>query len=122
MQVETPASKTTDPHTSELAEQTLTASGERARQQRIVQTLVELWPESTSAELGAIAKEHSRLVAERIYQRDPSEREAQRCRLDRWQIARRLPERATAGAVKRGESRQCRINGRQSITWMPTDG
>jgi len=117
--VATPASKRNDPKTSQIADQTITASGERARQQRIVEVLVNIWPESTSAELAAIANNHPALVAEELYKTDPSDKQSKRCQLKRQQIARRLPELASVGSVKRGESRECLVKGRKSIIWMP---
>lgn len=93
MIVQTPASRKTDPETSFLAEDEINRTGKRQRQQKEVRDAVTLNPGRTSAEL------------------------AQCCVLDRWQIARRLPEVEVAGRVRRGGSRRCRVTGRKSITW-----
>lgn len=39
------------------------------------------------------------------------------CTLDRWQVARRLPEMERRDLVQRGPARLCRVCSRQSITW-----
>lgn len=37
--------------------------------------------------------------------------------LERHQAARRLPELRTAGLLRNGEIRRCRVCGKQSLTW-----
>ena len=37
--------------------------------------------------------------------------------LDRYQVARRLPELVTLGLVRRGAARECQVTGRQAVTW-----
>lgn len=117
--VDTPATKNTDPDTSKEAEQSITASGIRAQQRRIVHLLVEIWPESTSAELAKYAQEHGWTVAEHIYEHNPTEQEIKRCQLDRWQIARRLPEVQATGFIAKCQSRTCKVNGNRCVTWEP---
>lgn len=115
--VQTPASRRHDPITSSLAEAEINASGTRARQQRIVNALVALFPRSTSAELAHLAERYCLSVAHRVYRDTPGQREAEACQLDRFQIARRLSECETAGAVQRAEARKCSVKGRKSLTW-----
>lgn len=92
---ETPAARNTDPVTSHLAADAITASGERGRQQQIVEATVFMFPGCTSAEL------------------------ARCCELDRFQIARRCPEVELAGRIQRGEPRKCAVGHRKAITWFP---
>jgi hypothetical protein len=44
---------------------------------------------------------------------------ARHCTLDRYQLARRLPEVEGAGRVIRGEARKCSITGHKAATWWP---
>ncbi len=68
-------------------------------QRSVVLRLVERYPGKTSAEL------------------------AGRCAtLNRHQVARRLPELAETGAIRRGRQRTCRTCGRRSVTWWPREG
>lgn len=117
--VRTPASRRHDPATSALAESSITRSGERDRQQRIVRVLVEMFPGSTSAELAQLAERYCLSVARNIYNHEAGDKMANRCQLDRWQIARRLPECETAGTVERAAPRKCSVKGRKSLTWVP---
>ncbi len=96
MTVETPAARHTDPETSHIAAEEVTASGLRGHQQRQVAEAVRQWPGSTSAELAQY------MCAERVMP------------------ARRLPELELAGSVERGEPRRCTVKGRLSLTWWPT--
>lgn len=93
--VQTPAFRRTDPHTSELAAEAYTASGARASQQRAAAAAVARFPGKTSRELSALAG------------------------LDRHELARRLPECEVGRSVYRGSSRSCRESGRLAITWWP---
>ena len=95
---ETPAARRSDPVTSHEAAEAVTADGTRASQQREVVRLVQEYPGLTSAEL--------------------SRRSG---RLDRWQIARRLPEVAPVH-VDKGAPRHCHQTGRRCVTWWPTGG
>ena len=55
--IQTPAARANDPGTSHAAADAMTRSGERQRQQRVVETLVRSWPGSTSAELVAYGRD-----------------------------------------------------------------
>ncbi|NID15008.1 MarR family transcriptional regulator [Luteibacter yeojuensis] len=95
-QVETPAARATDPMTSHLAAEQITASGKRGQQQAQAIAAVRAFPGMTSFEL------------------------AMRTKLDRYMLARRLPECLTTGAVRKDEPRTCSITGRLATTWFPT--
>ena len=88
----TPASRITDPETSHLAEDEINRTGTRAEQQRQTLAALREHPDTTSAELAALAD------------------------LDRYMVARRLPELAPVYA-QRGEKRTCRKSHRPAITW-----
>lgn len=92
--VQTPAARSTDPGTSHIAAEAVTKSGVRARQQRQVLDALRQWPGCTSAEL------------------------AQRANIDRYAVARRLPELVPTFAF-RGGSTICSISGRPAVTWWP---
>lgn len=93
--VETPAARATDPVTSHLAADAHTRSGTRARQQEQAADAVARYPGHTSQEL------------------------AQLTGLDRYMLARRLPECVTAGAVFKGTNQRCSVSGRLAMTWWP---
>lgn len=93
--VETPAARSTDPETSHLAAEQHTASGARAHQLAQAISAVRAFPGRTSFEL-ALATD-----------------------LDRYMLARRLPEAIAAGAVKKGAAKACSVTGRQALTWWP---
>ena len=40
--------------------------------------------------------------------------------LDRYLLARRLPEAVTAGAIVKGQQRVCSVSDRLALTWLPT--
>lgn len=88
-----PRARRTDPSTSHEAAAAMLASGAIGRQAQDVLDAVRRWPGLTSLELGA------------------------RMEIDRWAVARRLPELEGAGHVRRGEARQ--VNGRRHMTWWP---
>lgn len=92
----TPASRSTDPESSHEAESEITRSGARASQQHKVLAMVRKWPGRTSRELAALAN------------------------LDRYMIARRLPE-LTPIKVRRGEMKQCTIAQKKAVTWWPVE-
>lgn len=92
--IETPASRSSDPITSYLAEKHVNCTGLRGRQQRQATAAVKCYPGRTSAELAATTG------------------------LCRFMLGRRLSECETAGAVCRGDHRQCTISGRQAVTWL----
>jgi hypothetical protein len=87
-----PRARSTDPSTSHEAAEAMVASGAIGRQAAEVLAAVQRWPGLTSLELGA------------------------RMEIDRWAVARRLPELEPAH-VRRGEPRT--INGRRHVTWWP---
>jgi hypothetical protein len=87
-----PRARSTDPSTSHEAAEQMLASGAIGRQAQAVLEAVQRWPGLTSLELGA------------------------RMDIDRWAVARRLPELEPAH-VRRGEPRT--INGRRHVTWWP---
>lgn len=95
--IETPAARSTDPATSHLAADTITASGQRHAQ--LVQTIqaVEQHPGLTSYELSV------------------------RTGLDRYMLARRLPEAVTAGRVVKGGARECTVTRHKATLWWPVD-
>jgi hypothetical protein len=82
-----------DPITSHEAAAQMAASGAIGRQAQEVFDAVLRWPGLTSLELGA------------------------RLEIDRWAVARRLPELEAAGRVRRGELRQ--VGARRHLTWWP---
>ena len=92
-QMELPMSRSTDPASSYDAAEQLIQSGRHNDQLRIVLDTVRSWPGQTSREL------------------------AQHCELDRYQIARRLPELEQMGLVRKGVVRACSAGGRQAATW-----
>lgn len=93
--VETPAARATDPDTSSLAAEAVTRSGQRGENQQVVGATVAKHPGCTSREL------------------------AGHCVLDRYEIARRLPECETGGSVHRGSARKCSVSSRKAMTWWP---
>lgn len=95
---EWPLARSTDPTTSHLAAERLTATGERDRQRAIVLALVLDHPGKTSLELGELSTE-----------------------LDRYQVARRLGDLANAGLLRKGSSRLSMVGPvkgrREAVTW-----
>lgn len=95
--VETPAARATDPDTSHLAAEEITASGARAEQQAQTIAAVREHPGCTMSEL------------------------ARRTGLDRYMLGRRISECETAGAVFRGLKRRCLVTGRMAEPWFAVD-
>lgn len=93
--VHTPAARNSDPESSHLAAEHVTRSGKRGQQQTQATAAVRSFPGCTSFEL------------------------ALKTDIDRYTLARRLPECVTAGSVRKGEQRTCSITGRQALTWFP---
>lgn len=91
--VETPIARKTDPASSHLAAAEITSSGARAHQQAQTIAAVRAFPGLTSQELSDLTG------------------------LERYMLARRLPEAVTAGAVRKGEQRTCSVTGRLALTW-----
>ena len=89
----TPAARNTDPVSSHLAAEEVTVKGTRGRQQRVVLWAVAANPGRTSRELASI------------------------CDLDRYQVARRLPELENAGLLEKGPMRRCSAGRREAVTW-----
>ena len=99
-----PVSHREDPHTSTLSAREVTRGGARKRQADEVLRLVRKFPNCTSSELDRLH-----------FMREKGE-----WRLDRYVIARRLPELAdikNGALVERGPARQCRVTGRMALTW-----
>jgi hypothetical protein len=88
-----PVARAADPKPSKLAAAEITASGRREGQLLAVLALVKKFPRSTSLELSR----HSSL--------------------DRYVVARRLPELAHAGLVAKRSVRQCVVGHRPATTW-----
>lgn len=109
--VETPAARATDPETSHAAAEDITASGVRQEQQARALAAVRAFPGMTSHELAAAA------------------------RIDRYELARRLPEVRAAGLIHNTPDharpadpvtgrlwpakRTCAESGRPAMTWEP---
>lgn len=90
-----PIAANVDPLSSHLAAQEITRSGRRGAQKRAVLEALKAAPERTSAELARFAG------------------------LDRYAVARRLPDLAHDGFAEQGPMRKCRITGRPAVTWKP---
>lgn len=89
-----PTHRNTDPITSAIASDDIIATGARATQQRVTFDAVKKFPGSTSMELAAMGG------------------------LDRYQLARRLPELERANLVCKGPARM-QDSGRPAVTWWP---
>lgn len=85
--------RTTDPITSHMAAADIVASGGASIQRRRAAAAVRLSPGRTSLEL------------------------AHAIGIDRYELARRLPECEREGLVKRGDHRRCMVSGKQAVTW-----
>lgn len=92
-----PHSRRNDPRSSHEAGERMRKSGALGDQQARTAAAVRAWPGRTSHELAELA------------------------RMDRYAIARRLPEceRSCPAQIKRGEIRTCSITGRAALTWWP---
>ncbi len=93
--VHTPASRRTDPESSHAAALHITRTGKRGAQQDQAAAAVRHYPAHTSFELALLTD------------------------LDRYMLARRLPECETAGRVRRGRMRHCTVTGRLAMEWLP---
>ena len=85
--------RATDPDTSHLAGEEMERSGKAQTQREIVLEAVGYFVPLTSAEIAKCSE------------------------LDRFQVARRLPELEYAGLVRRLPKRQCNVCRSQSVTW-----
>ena len=94
MRVEVPASRSTDPETSRLAEEMINQAGTRFNHQQRVGRMVKLCPGKTAAELGALTA------------------------LGQHEASRRLADIAGI-TVEKGERRRCTVKGTQMVTWWP---
>jgi hypothetical protein len=83
-----------DPVTSRLAAEEITRSGRRAIQRQAVLALVQKYPGCTSLEL------------------------ARHSGMDRYTLARRLPELEHEGAVKKCGQKVCSVGQRPAVTWV----
>lgn len=93
-----PIARTTDPESSHEAAEEITNTGARLKQLQVVLEAVRERPGCTSLELST------------------------RIRLDRYAVARRLPELEHAGFIRRGPIRLCSVGGRKGITWWAEGG
>lgn len=87
-----PIARQSDPYTSKLAADEITASGTRQVQLMQVLEAARQFPGKTSAELGRAMNS------------------------DRFLPARRLPELRALWLVVNGEARQCGVTGKKSLT------
>ncbi len=92
--IETPAARATDPDTSHIAANEVTATGMRAEQRAKTLAAVRAFPGSTMQEL------------------------ADKTGLCRYMLGRRISECETAGVVFRGLKRCCSVTGRMAEPWF----
>ena len=85
--------RSTDPMTSHVAAQHITASGLRSLQQHQTLAAVRAYPGLTGQEL------------------------AQASGICRYTLARRFPEVEEMGLIRRSEARTCAVTGRKAATW-----
>ncbi len=88
-----PIAANVDPVTSHFAAAEITRSGLRSCQKAAVLAGLRMYPNLTSAELAVTWA------------------------LDRYLVARRLPDLMHDGLVEQGEIRNCRVTGRKAVTW-----
>ena len=93
----TELARRTDPISSQLAGEAIADSDLRRSQQAQTVRLVHSWPGATSREL------------------------AEKSGLDRYVLARRLPEVERQGLIQRGPFKRCEISGRPALTWWPKE-
>ncbi len=98
-----PAARKTDPDTSHEAAERVTKSGVRSAQARQVFHLV------CAAHRRGMTDATSRELSELP--------EAEEVGLDRWKIARRLPELEERKLVQRGQKRACRAGEGRAVPW-----
>ncbi len=92
-QLEIPMARANDPASSFEAADHMVVSGKRGEQLGAVLDVVTANPGHTSLELTL------------------------HCELDRYQIARRLPELEEMELVRRGDVRKCDVGTRTGVTW-----
>lgn len=88
------AARGSDPLTSWEAAEKMERSGKAADQRTITVEAVRINAGRTSFELSKL------------------------CALDRYQIARRLPE---CKSLRKGEPRRCMVTGNMAVTWWPVE-
>jgi len=93
-----PLARASDPSTSHEAAADLVASGTWGKQKRQVYAVLCLYPGRTSAELAEVAG------------------------LDRYMLARRLPDLEDERLATKGSKRRCDATGRKAVTWWPVLG
>ena len=91
---ETPIARPSDPISSHIAADDITRNGTRGEQQKLAAQAVKDNPGKTSLELSTVSN------------------------LDRYQLARRLPE-IEGLYVEKGPIRRCTKSGRPAVTWYP---
>lgn len=90
----TSLARNTDPESSYLAARELEETGKHANQKAMVyRALCKCPVPATSAEI------------------------AQRFRMNRYMVARRLPELLKSGLAEKGGKRRCRLTGRIGVVW-----
>ena len=87
-----PIARNTDPETSHEAARDITRT-KRASQQHACLDAVQRWPERTSAELADLMG------------------------IDRYIVARRLPELRDGNKVSNGAARKCGVTGKKAMVW-----
>jgi len=93
-----PLAASGDPITSQLAGDSITASGKRDSDKlRVLNALRTYKMPVTSAELAA---DHG---------------------LDRYMVARRLPDLREDGLAEQLSARKCKVNGRLAVTWFAAE-
>ena len=102
---EPPRAARNDPVTSHIAAKRIKSSGVLAIQLSTVSEFVKLYPGRTSAELA------------QLY----AQRKGGTWQEHRAKFGRRLPDLAHEldGRARRGEQRECKVTGSQSLTWWP---
>lgn len=103
-QIETPASRSTDPDTSHIAESRMGQDGKLSLRRAQVLRLISKYPLSTSGELGALMEQHHPSIG---LSASPAPH-------------KRLPELRRLGLVWSGEKRICRVSGHLSMIWNCT--
>jgi len=89
-----PIAANADPLTSHLAAAEITASGQRTSEKRKV--------------LAALKEEPLNITSMEL---------ARRMNVDRYMVAKRLPDLAEDGLVQRCDPRNCSVTKRKAITW-----
>jgi hypothetical protein len=92
-----PLARWSDPVTSYVAGERFARSGKLKGQMLLVLLALRKWPNKTSAELARLAG------------------------LDRYAVARRLPNLSARGLAVRGPARRCSVTHAECITWLPAE-